>query len=637
MWNFLRSLLSKKSPKGPRRARPAARPRPSLRPAMELLEGRQLLSASPLSTVTYQDSVGHRGIAAFETTSDGHLKVNYRDGTEWKWSDMGRPTATVSVVGAPAAITYLDGPHHDMPRVAVYARGSNGHLYVVPFQAGNTTPGWTDLGKPTGSGITGDPGAATYDNASGQHIVDIFARGSDGHLYLCYFNGSQWQWADQGRPDGGAVQGTPAVLAYRANGGSQQMTAYVRCSDGHLHADHLNGSTPHGGDLGEPNGAVPVGTPSAVTYYNGSESYNYVFVQGSNGHLYDVHNYGGSTPTWQDLGKPSVGDVAGAPSAVIYADGPSSARLYVFVRGSDGHLHDVTLSTQTNIPVWGNLGTPTGPGISGAPTITGDPSAVTYQDSSGSHYLQVFAEGSDGQLYRRQSMTSLVYNPFPWHNQGYPPVIAVMPPGNILQVARDFTHQDENFRNFIKGAYLKYLGRLPDQAGLDAWANAMETQGVTDERLEAGFIGSDEYIGLHGGKGAGWVRGMYHDLLGRTPSDAEVQGWVNALNSGVSPSTVAYGFAASAEREGQRVQSNYKTYLDRFASADEASGWVNAFTAGQITNEDMQAGFMASVEYYNRPSKGRGTNADWVASIYQDVLHRPGTPGEVSTWAAKLQ
>src|SRR5262249_2938536 len=94
---------------------------------------------------------------------------------------------------------------------------------------------------------------------------------------------------------------------------------------------------------------------------------------------------------------------------------------------------------------------------------------------------------------------------------------AVTPPANLPDVAQQITHLDENFRNFITSAYQKYLGRLPDQAGLDAWALAMETQGLSYERLEAGFIGSDEYIALHGGKGAGWVQGMYHDLLGRAP------------------------------------------------------------------------------------------------------------------------
>jgi hypothetical protein len=216
--------------------------------------------------------------------------------------------------------------------------------------------------------------------------------------------------------------------------------------------------------------------------------------------------------------------------------------------------------------------------------------------------------------------------------------IHTIPPGNILQVAHDFTQQDENFRNFIKSAYQKYLGRLPDQPGLDAWAAAMESGAVTDERLEAGFIGSDEYIALHGGQGAGWVKGMYQDLLGRTPSDDEVNGWVAALQSGIrTPSQVAYGFAASDEREGQHVQANYQTYLGRSASDQEVSTWVNAFTNLGVTNEGMQGGFMASVEYFNNPVKGRGTNADWVASIYQDVLGRTGTPDEVNAWAGMLQ
>jgi hypothetical protein len=38
--------------------------------------------------------------------------------------------------------------------------------------------------------------------------------------------------------------------------------------------------------------------------------------------------------------------------------------------------------------------------------------------------------------------------------------------------------------------------------------------GVTDEQLEVKFLASPEYISTHGG--AGWVQGMYFDLLKRT-------------------------------------------------------------------------------------------------------------------------
>jgi hypothetical protein len=69
--------------------------------------------------------------------------------------------------------------------------------------------------------------------------------------------------------------------------------------------------------------------------------------------------------------------------------------------------------------------------------------------------------------------------------------------------------------------------------------------GLTDEHLEAKFIASPEYVADHGGPGAGWIRGLYHDILGRAPSDAEVNLWLQVLQSGAAPESVAYGFAAT--------------------------------------------------------------------------------------------
>jgi PKD repeat protein len=208
------------------------------------------------------------------------------------------------------------------------------------------------------------------------------------------------------------------------------------------------------------------------------------------------------------------------------------------------------------------------------------------------------------------------------------------PPPNLPQAASALTHSTEYYANLVTAVYQKYLGRAPDDAGLSAWVQAMQN-GLTDEHLEAGFIGSDEYIANHGGAGAGWVKGMYQDLLGRNPSDGEVQGWVDALNNGASPSSVAYGFAASAEREGQHVQANYQTILGRPASDDEVSAWVTAFTNG-VTNEGVMAGFVGSSEYYFSADKGNGDTPTWVVSAYQDVLGRQPSQGEIDTWTPFL-
>ena len=85
----------------------------------------------------------------------------------------------------------------------------------------------------------------------------------------------------------------------------------------------------------------------------------------------------------------------------------------------------------------------------------------------------------------------------------------------------------------------------------------------------ASFLGSAEYIRNHGGTGEAWVKGMYHDLLGRNPDQDGLSYWVNQLSHGADPAGVAVGFAASAEREGQHIAQDYHDYLGRSAAADE--------------------------------------------------------------------
>jgi hypothetical protein len=199
-------------------------------------------------------------------------------------------------------------------------------------------------------------------------------------------------------------------------------------------------------------------------------------------------------------------------------------------------------------------------------------------------------------------------------------------------VASALTHSGEYYSHVITAAYQSYLGRGPDAAGLSAWLAAMQYSGVSDERLEAGFLGSPEYIALHGGEGAGWVRGMYHDLLGRTPLPDEVAGWVRALELGANPTDVAYGFAASAEREGQRVQDDYFRYLGRAASDTEVGIWVNAFVGGD-SNENVIAGFVGSPEAYARDGN---SNTGWLTTAFQQVLGRNPQDAEAAYWLGVL-
>ena len=119
--------------------------------------------------------------------------------------------------------------------------------------------------------------------------------------------------------------------------------------------------------------------------------------------------------------------------------------------------------------------------------------------------------------------------------------------------------------------------------------------GLTDERLEAGFIASPEYIANHGGTGAAWVQSLYHDILGRTATLSEFNLWLNQLQSGLSPQTIAFAFTASREREGNRVRPDYQTFLGRTPSDAEVDAGINAFANG-VSDEAVVTGFLGSSE-----------------------------------------
>ncbi len=216
-------------------------------------------------------------------------------------------------------------------------------------------------------------------------------------------------------------------------------------------------------------------------------------------------------------------------------------------------------------------------------------------------------------------------------------LVALAPPGNMGAFAYQTTHAAESFTYFITLAYNAYLGRGPDAGGLAGWLSAMSAGAVSDEQLESQFIGSSEYISHHGGSGAGWVSSMYVDLLGRAAVPSEVSYWVGRLNAGVAPTTIAFGFAASAEREGIRVRQNYANYLGRSPSQGEVDAWVDQFVNRGMTSETMAAGFAGSAEYFRNASKGGGEIVRWLDALYADVYHRPITLAEINALIPNIQ
>jgi hypothetical protein len=106
-----------------------------------------------------------------------------------------------------------------------------------------------------------------------------------------------------------------------------------------------------------------------------------------------------------------------------------------------------------------------------------------------------------------------------------------------------------NHRALLEGWYQLYLRRPADAAGLRDYLDRMR-RGMGFIEVQAELLGSEEYFRLHGSRTPSWLTGLYMDVLGRTPSRAEIQNWTRALaRRGSSRFTVAADFLRAAQVE----------------------------------------------------------------------------------------
>jgi len=103
--------------------------------------------------------------------------------------------------------------------------------------------------------------------------------------------------------------------------------------------------------------------------------------------------------------------------------------------------------------------------------------------------------------------------------------------------------------DMIDAWFQRYLGRSVDPGGLAARLTLLR-QGANPQDIEADIIGSDEYWNRNGRTVAGFVRGLYRDVLGREPNLPEIRNWSARFpaNRG-NRSAVAREFLQAAQLE----------------------------------------------------------------------------------------
>lgn len=130
-----------------------------------------------------------------------------------------------------------------------------------------------------------------------------------------------------------------------------------------------------------------------------------------------------------------------------------------------------------------------------------------------------------------------------------------------------------------------------------------------------------------------YVTKVYNDLFGRTPDPAGRNSWITALQTGTPYGAVANSITYSREFRSGLIANSYQRYLGRGPDAGGLDGWLIEMDRG-LHIEQMQAGFIASAEFY----AGAGSSDRlWIDALYQSVLGRPASGGEVDYWAGRLR
>jgi hypothetical protein len=208
---------------------------------------------------------------------------------------------------------------------------------------------------------------------------------------------------------------------------------------------------------------------------------------------------------------------------------------------------------------------------------------------------------------------------------------------NRITVATDILASGEYRADLVNSYYQKYLGRSADPAGLQAWVNALAA-GATDELVAASILGSGEYFARNGSNNTAFIQALYHDVLGRTPGQAEINAWLPILAQ-APRSAVAYAFLTSTECRTDLINAWYLKYLGRGTDPAGLHADLTLFARG-LTDEQVQVyGILTSTEYQARANAHFGTPADisFIQALYADLLNRKAANNELSLWVAILE
>ncbi|HMJ79169.1 MAG TPA: DUF4214 domain-containing protein [Iamia sp.] len=151
----------------------------------------------------------------------------------------------------------------------------------------------------------------------------------------------------------------------------------------------------------------------------------------------------------------------------------------------------------------------------------------------------------------------------------------------------------------LRRLYDRILGRVPDAASRTYWIDRL----VAGERVStvASFLyGSPELYTAAGGTAEGYVAFLYRDILGREPDAAGAAYWEGRIAGGASRIGLARAWYLTPEATGLRAGVMFLDLLHRPPSVAERSSWAERLR--RIDERQVTAAIVSSSEAYRLAS-----------------------------------
>jgi hypothetical protein len=342
--------------------------------------------------------------------------------------------------------------------------------------------------------------------------------------------------------------------------------------------------------------------------------------QPTNGTLTDLGtgSYNATTGVYTDIGAPAAVSATLNGLAFIPTPGEAAGGLTITTQFTIGATDTAAASaTDATTSVTATAVTPP----AGEVILSGASSQYTIADDNGSLYVQGSVTGVDGSHVMSDTTLMAFTNGIGLFD----------PTGTGEEVAR---------------LYLAALDRVPDLGGLQFWTSLINVSNTSLASVGNYFAASPEFMQDYGSlSNSDYVQQLYRNVLDRAADQGGLQYWTGLLASGASRGDVLVGFSQSFEFESDTVSTAgtpenaeaYRLYTAALDRAPDPGGL--AFWSAQLANgatpTQVAQGFIDSPEFQS--DYASMTTSDFVAALYENILHRTGDPGGEAFWTGVLE